>query len=170
MISLPYVKTRLKALLDARTELTGLGVAVLYGPSTKQEDLRGTGATYDAQVTFGDNLGTETADIVREESCGWVEEYDLTVHIQIGGRQGTQDFAAIETVRRQVAAAVIAVTQEPTLGRQANPDPLGYVTDLRVSPSSSTAATFLLQSEAGGITAGTVCDIAVEVRAHINHT
>lgn len=136
MISLPYVKTRLTALLEARTELDGVKI---LGRMVDVESDWDAGAGWEAFAKFGD--ATEAGidgDLTKTESCGnlgsgWQEEYDLPLLFQVS-TVGDADHTDLERVRSKASAACMAVCIEPTLGRVANPDPDGYVTDLWVRP------------------------------------
>lgn len=140
MISLPYVKGRLTGLLEARTELDGVQ---LLGRMVEAETDWDSGAGWEAFAKFGD--ATEAGvdgDLTKVESCGnlgsgWVEEYELPLIFQLS-TLGDAEHGDLERIRSRASAACMAVCNEPTLGRVANPDPDGYVTDLWVRPAGWT--------------------------------
>lgn len=166
MISLPYVKARLAALISARSELDG--IKVLYAIAENASELEGDRDTVDGVVMFVDSLEEIAGDITRESSCGWVEQYDLPVHVQFRSISGDLSFEEIEQHRRRAQAAVLAVLQDPTLGLASNPDPDGYVASLEVRPSTVTSGTSYPTSEKGAPVKVSWSDLALEVRAEMN--
>lgn len=164
MISLPWVKNRVIALLGA--EAVYDSVSVLYGMPEKDKDLSGSSPLYRQSFGFDNPEGLYRVD----EMCGpdrqeYFEGYDLDAVIQVIGRSRDATAAVVEARLALLQWTFLQTLQDATLGLGGNPNPM--ISDLYIEATDVEVMSGWLP--ASGINqAATRCSITLHLEAKIN--